>query len=86
MDSMLKGTDSERLEQIKFWSRFFYNNEEYMKRSLKAISGINIDHILALKFGGKKSAVENVHPWFEDWDLILKGALDPLLSTPDGTK
>ncbi|GIN51001.1 bacteriocin formation protein [Bacillus paralicheniformis] len=78
MDSMLKGTDSERLEQIKFWSRFFYNNEEYMKRSLNEISGINIDHILALKFGGKKSAVENVHPWFDDWDLILKGALDPL--------
>ncbi|MEC1543692.1 type 2 lanthipeptide synthetase LanM family protein [Bacillus halotolerans] len=74
------GNSTARTHQIDYWSQFFFNNKEYMERSLKAVSGKNIDHVVALKFAGKDFdvGIVNSQRWVKEWELILNGELEDL--------
>ncbi|AQP98198.1 hypothetical protein AN475_06810 [Bacillus amyloliquefaciens] len=74
------GNDAARKQQIEYWSKFFFNNRDYMERSLNAVSRVNTEQAVSLKFTGKdlESGIVNSHTWSKEWDLILNGELEDL--------
>ncbi|MGP8318365.1 hypothetical protein P5624_01790 [Bacillus subtilis] len=79
-NKLIIGNDAARKQQIEYWSKFFFNNRDYMERSLNAVSRVNTEQAVSLKFTGKdlESGIVNSHTWSKEWDLILNGELEDL--------
>ncbi len=66
--------------RVKYWCRFFYNNQQYMQYSLKSISQVTAEQLVAMRCGEDACDDLNNRSWYEDWKLIINGSLPSIES------
>ncbi|MGG4542210.1 type 2 lanthipeptide synthetase LanM family protein [Bacillus velezensis] len=60
-------------EKLKYWSKFFYDKEEYLEKSLKEVSNLEVGTIINLQ--------KNDLTWKYQWEELLKGSVEDYFST-----
>ncbi|KKO53255.1 type 2 lanthipeptide synthetase LanM family protein [Paenibacillus sp. DMB20] len=60
-------------EKINYWAKFFYDKEEYLKRSLKEVSSLEVEAIFNLR--------KNDDAWKCQWEELLNRSTEDGFST-----